>query len=142
MYKDILLAVDLVHESSWRKALPESVHIAQTSGSRIHLLTVVPDFGSSLVGSFFPKEHAAKLLEQVRQQLHEFSKKNIPEGIPIQHIVGHGSAYDEILHYARETKSDLIVIGSHRPEMQDYLLGPTAAKVVRHAKCSVLVVRD
>lgn len=142
MYKDILLAVDLVHESSWRKSLPETVHIAQTSGSRIHLLTVVPDFGSSLVGSFFPKEHAAKLMEQVRQQLHAFSEKHIPEDVPVQHIVGHGSAYDEILHYARETKCDLIVIGSHRPEMQDYLLGPTAAKVVRHAKCSVLVVRE
>jgi len=142
MYKDILLAVDLVHESSWRKSLPETVHLAQVSGSRIHLLTVVPDFGSSLVGSFFPKEHAAKLMEQIRQQLHDFSKANIPGGIPVQHIVGHGSAYDEILHYARETNCDLIVIGSHRPEMQDYLLGPTAAKVVRHAKCSVLVVRE
>lgn len=142
MYKDILLAVDLVHESSWRKALPEAVHLAKTSGSRIHLLTVVPDFGTSLVGSFFPKEHAAKLMEQVRLKLHEFSEANIPEGIPVQHIVGHGTAYDEILHYAKETKCDLIVIGSHRPEMQDYLLGPTAAKVVRHAKSSVLVVRE
>lgn len=142
MYKDILLAVDLAHESSWRKALPEAVHIAQSSEARIHLLTVVPDFGSSLVGSFFPKEHAAKLLEQVRKQLHAFSEKHIAKGVPVQHIVGHGSAYDEILHYARETDCDLIVIGSHRPEMQDYLLGPTAAKVVRHAKCSVMVVRE
>ena len=41
-----------------------------------------------------------------------------------------------------ELADELIVIGSHRPEMQDYLLGPTAAKVVRHAKCSVLVVRE
>ncbi len=33
-------------------------------------------------------------------------------------------------------------IGSHRPELKDYLLGPNAARVVRHANCSVLVVRD
>lgn len=37
---------------------------------------------------------------------------------------------------------DLIVLSSHRPEMRDYLIGPNAARVVRHAKQSVLVVRD
>ena len=35
----------------------------------------------------------------------------------------------------------LIVIGAHRPDLKDYLLGPHAARVVRHAECSVLVVR-
>jgi nucleotide-binding universal stress UspA family protein len=33
-------------------------------------------------------------------------------------------------------------MGSHRPELSDYLLGPNAGKVVRHAKCSVMVVRE
>jgi nucleotide-binding universal stress UspA family protein len=36
----------------------------------------------------------------------------------------------------------LIIIGSHSPSMQDYLLGPNAARVVRHANCSVLVIRE
>jgi nucleotide-binding universal stress UspA family protein len=35
----------------------------------------------------------------------------------------------------------MIVMASHRPEMSDYLLGANAARVVRHAKISVLVVR-
>jgi nucleotide-binding universal stress UspA family protein len=38
-------------------------------------------------------------------------------------------------------EADLIVVGSHRPAMKDYLLGTNAARVVRHAHCSVLVVR-
>ncbi len=33
-------------------------------------------------------------------------------------------------------------MGSHRPELSDYLLGPNAGKVVRHAKCLVMVVRE
>jgi nucleotide-binding universal stress UspA family protein len=33
------------------------------------------------------------------------------------------------------------VIGSHRPSMAIYLIGSNAARIVRHAKCSVLVVR-
>jgi len=36
---------------------------------------------------------------------------------------------------------DLIIVGSHKPGLQDYLLGSTAARVVRHAMCSVLVGR-
>jgi nucleotide-binding universal stress UspA family protein len=36
----------------------------------------------------------------------------------------------------------LIVMGAHRPAFQDYLIGPNAARVVRHAKCSVLVLCD
>ena len=38
--------------------------------------------------------------------------------------------------------ADLIVIGSHRPAMSTYLLGSNAKTIVRHAKCSVLVLRE
>lgn len=60
----------------------------------------------------------------------------------VRHVVGRGTVYEEILRIAGEIGSDLIVIGSHRPELKDYLLGPNAARVVRHADCSVLVVRE
>lgn len=142
MYKDILLPVDLGHPESWRKAVPTAIHYAQASGSRVHLLTVVPDYGKSIVSSFFPDNHEEQAMEAAQEGLHKFSEENLPADIPTQHIVGYGTAYDEILRYAEKTGCDLIVMASHRPEMQDYLLSPTAAKVVRHAKCSVLVVRE
>ena len=56
--------------------------------------------------------------------------------------VRHGSAHHEILDEAESSDVDLVVVASHRPELSDYLLGSTAAKVVRHANCSVLVVRS
>jgi nucleotide-binding universal stress UspA family protein len=37
--------------------------------------------------------------------------------------------------------ADLIVMASHKPTVTDYLLGANAAHVVRHAGCSVMVVR-
>ena len=46
-----------------------------------------------------------------------------------------------ILDLAEKIGADLIVMASHRPELKDYLLGPNAARVVRHAECSVMVVR-
>ena len=53
----------------------------------------------------------------------------------------HGTIYHEICRIAENAGSDLIVMASHRPEVKDYLLGPNAARVVRHAKQSVFIVR-
>jgi len=52
-----------------------------------------------------------------------------------------GHASTEILEEARKLGAKLIVIASHRPGLQDYFLGSTAARVVRHATCAVLVDR-
>ena len=58
-------------------------------------------------------------------------------------LVTHGaSIYAKILGVAEEAEADLIVVGPHRPAMKDYLLGTNAARVLRHARCSVLVARD
>ena len=58
-------------------------------------------------------------------------------------VVTHGeSIYDEILGQAKEAGADLIIVGSHRPAMKDYLLGTNAGRVVRHASCSVLIARE
>jgi nucleotide-binding universal stress UspA family protein len=53
-----------------------------------------------------------------------------------------GVAWDAVCGTARRLQVDLIVIGSHGYGGIDRLLGTTAAKVVNHAPCSVLVVRD
>jgi len=56
-------------------------------------------------------------------------------------VLGEGSVYDVILKIADKIKADLVVMASDSPEHHHYLLGPNASRVVRHAKCSVLVVR-
>ncbi|OAN79540.1 universal stress protein [Jannaschia sp. EhC01] len=47
-----------------------------------------------------------------------------------------------IIDYATDNGADCIVMGSHKPGLIDYLLGSTAARVVRHAPCAVHVLRD
>ncbi|MFT6773982.1 MAG: universal stress protein F [Paracoccaceae bacterium] len=54
-------------------------------------------------------------------------------------ITGHGAR--SILEFAEDNGSDCIVMRSHRPEFQDVFFGSTAAHVVRHATCSVHVIR-
>ena len=141
MYKDILLSIDLNHESSWVKALPVAVEYCRAFGSNLHLMTVVPDFGMAIVGSFFPEGYEKKAVDEATKQLHAFSKQHVPGDIKVQHIVGHGTVYEEILRVAESVGVELVVMGSHRPELKDYLLGPNAARVVRHSAVSVLVVR-
>ena len=142
MYKDILLPIDLEDESSWEEALPTAAKLCEDTGARLHLLTVVPDFGMSIVSQYFPKGYKKELSKKMLERLHKFSKENVPSGISVQHVVGEGTVYEVILKVARKTGCDLIVIASYRPKHKHYLLGPNAARVVRHAKCSVLVVRD
>jgi nucleotide-binding universal stress UspA family protein len=58
-------------------------------------------------------------------------------------FLAHGaSIYAESLGFAEKAGADLIVVGSHRPAMEDYLLGTNASRVVRHARCSVLVAGE
>lgn len=142
MFKTILLPIDLDHESSWIKALPTALEFARASGGSLHILTVVPDFGMSIVGQFFPEGFEKKMAEKVLQKLHDFVDANVPAEMKVQHIVGEGSVYEVILSIADKITADVIVMGAHRPELKDYMLGPNAARVVRHANCSVMVVRD
>ena len=142
MYKDILVTVDFDHDSSWKRAVPVAIKEAQTFGARLHVLTVVPTVGMAMVGQFFPKGYEKKVLDSYNERLHQFVLEHIPDSIKVQHIVAQGTVYEVILKMAKKTNCDLIVIGAHRPELKDFLLGPNAARVVRHADCSVMVVRD
>ena len=59
-------------------------------------------------------------------------------------VVGHvveGHVYRSIIEMAKEQGIDCIVMGSHKPEFSNYMLGSTAANVVRHAPCAVHVHR-
>jgi nucleotide-binding universal stress UspA family protein len=142
MFREILLPVDLSDREHQQKAVADAVALAKTFGARLHVLAVVPDFGMAMVAGFFPEDYEKQALAAANKELHEFVRRHVPSEVAVQHIVGHGTIYREIMHYADRTGCDLIVMASHRPQVQDLLLGSNAANVVRHAKQSVLVVRE
>lgn len=142
MYKNILLTVDLANLDDEQYAIDFAVEYARAFDSTLHILTVVPDYGLSIVGSYFPQNHEKTAVAKASTDLQAFTTRVIPADIRHRHIVDHGVIYRIILHYAREIGCDLIVMTSGRKlDLDDYLLGPNAARVVRHAKCSVHVVR-
>lgn len=139
--KTILLPVDIFHETGWEKSLQHAVGMAKQHGSTLHVLAVIPDFGMSVVGSFFPEDYSRKALAETEAKLADFVSTQIPGDLKVLAHVKHGTTYKEILACADEVDADMIVMASHRPEMRDYLLGPNAARVVRHAHQSVCVIR-
>ena len=81
------------------------------------------------------------LLEKAAMQDLERMAKLIPADRLSKVRVEVGTPWRTLCDIARASNAGLIVIGSHGYGGLDRLLGTTAARVVNHAPCSVLVVR-
>ncbi len=138
-----MLALDLGESSGSNKnAINIAEKLAKNDGATLHVVTIIPNFSMPIVGSYFPEgfeeKHFAHAKEELKKQIFEDAQD--PESI-IRHVV-QGSIYQEIIRSADRLDCSLIIIEAHRPDLKDYLLGPNAARVVRHAKQSVYVIRS
>lgn len=146
----VLLPVDLQHESSWTKALPVAVAQARLLDGKVWLMTVVPHLASGLDWRYAVRGETKgslsydikDIVKEAEHRLRQLRDEHIPPEFAGDVIGRHGTIYQEIVETAEELPADLIVMASHRPTLKDYLLGPNAARVVRHAKSSVHIVRD
>jgi nucleotide-binding universal stress UspA family protein len=144
MTKTVLCAIDINRPVEERPVLETAARLAALDGAQLDIVTVVPDFGSTVVGAYFQDHHVADARGEAGKLLRELSKATLGDEVDmkVRHVVAVGKVYEEVLRAASAAGTDLIVIGAHSPDLSDYLLGPNAARVVRHAKCSVYVVRD
>ncbi len=137
----ILAAIDLTHPEDEAKVLKRARQIADLDNRRLAVVTVLPDYHSSWVGSFFPEEHTHEMVEASRKALHRYIEETVGHDEETKHVVRVGNVYDGVLETAEELNSVLIVMGAHKPGLADILIGPNAARVARYAKCSVYIVR-
>lgn len=134
MYKSILVPMALDHGLS-----PDTLQVAQAllaTGGQITALHV-HEAPQGSVAAYLDKDAVREGFERAVQLLKD--KTNGLEGVTPEIVKGH--TYRSIIDYAMANDIDCIVIGSHRPGFSDYLLGSTAARVVRHAPCAVHVYR-
>ena len=139
----VLCAVDVSNPHRDDHVLRMAARLAALDEAQLDVITVVPDYGMSVVGSYFDQEHHPKIAEEARQRLNILVTEVLgaEANEKVRHVVVTGNAYEEILRVAAADGASLIVIGAHKPDFHDFLLGPNAARVVRHADCSVMVVR-
>ncbi|MCP4876720.1 MAG: universal stress protein [Gammaproteobacteria bacterium] len=136
MYKTILVPIDMAHVAEGKVNIDLAAKHA-TGGSKVILLNVVEDI-PNWAAVELPANLLEKSIEAAQTELKAIANAS---GMKMDVVVRTGHSYNTILDVAKEKNADLIIIASHRPGLQDYFLGSTAAKVVRHARCSVLVVR-
>ncbi|MDE1315127.1 universal stress protein [Vibrio aestuarianus] len=142
MYKHILVPVDLNDKGFADKAVELAVWHARHSNAEIHLLNVLPGIHMSMVATYFPKDVAAKMKSDVKQQLKQFADQHIDDEIIYKLHVAEGKTYATILDYAEKLGADLIVMPSHkRSKIDKVMLGSVASKVVQHSPINVLVVK-
>lgn len=141
MYNKILVAVDLSEQDIAQPALAAAIELGRLTKAELRLVHVRHRLPSSPISvmaadlvsdqeSYFKGEMAG-LAAKVDYPQDKLSTANLI-----------GTVYAEILHEAKSWGADLIVLSAHAPSMATYLLGSNAAKVVRHAECTTLVVRS
>lgn len=145
----ILLAVD---DSEFSKAAVNAIlNQFRPDGVEVNVLTVVeylrlaPAYVGMGVGPSVPADFAGvieKWLDQAEHLVKESAKSLESAGFRATATVKEGDAKNQILEYADEWRPDLIMVGSHgRKGINRFLLGSVSEAIVRHAPCSVQIVR-
>ena len=140
--KSILVPIDFSETSA--KALRYAVRMAEQFSSRITLLNVVepvatPDF------SYHPLMlETEKMKESAKGRLDMLCRKlSLPGRLIEKTLVRYGTPFAEITAAAKTLKVDLIILTTHGyTGLKHVFMGSTAERVVRHAPCPVLTVRE
>ncbi|USD64968.1 universal stress protein [Vibrio sp. SCSIO 43136] len=142
MYKNILVPVDLNEKGFADKAVEMAVWQAKQSGAKLHLLNVLPGIHMSMVATYFPRDAAQKMKQDVVDQLEQFRVSHVPADVKTQCYVAEGKPYATILDYGQKLSADLIVMPSHkRSKIDKVMLGSVAEKVVNNSRINVMVVK-
>ena len=141
MFKKILVPIDVSQSDSGEASFKIASGLAGKTGAKLILLNVIGDI-PNLVANQLPSNYTETMEKSSAEALEEVASRNGLASGSYELQTSHGQIYDKIIEAAEKGGVDLIVIASHQPELSNYLLGSTAGKVVRHAHCSVLVVRS
>ncbi|MCP4319149.1 MAG: universal stress protein [Hyphomicrobiales bacterium] len=135
MYKNILVPVliDEVHDTQASYLVARALADEGAKFAVLHVMETIPSF----VATQLPDDVLAKSRHEAEKALKE-SAAALP-GASTHLESGHAGRF--IVDYANEHEIDCIIMASHRPGIEDYFLGSTAARVVRHAQCAVHVIR-
>ncbi len=135
MYRHILVPVafDEAHDPSEAVAVARRLIEEDGQVSLLHVMAHVPSYVINYVPEGFQVEAQTAIVASL-----EAMGAELPN---VKGVVEEGHAGKTIVKWGAAHAVDCIVIASHRPGVQDIVLGSTAAQVVRHAKCAVHVTR-
>ena len=140
--KNILVPIDFSRPSI--EAVRFASLLAKDYGATLHVVFVYePMMIVDGLESCALVRSTEQMVKVVTAQLARFVQEEIDELIPTRNEVRIGKPYREIVEAAKDRRADLIVIATHGyTGLKHAFVGSTAGRVVRHASCPVLVVRE
>jgi nucleotide-binding universal stress UspA family protein len=142
----ILLAID--NSKSSQAAVRSVVARTWSPGTEVKVLNVVEPpsllLGREMTG-YDPEFEAVwkALREQAKAVVTKATDVLRKAGLSVTSAMEEGDPKSKIIDLAKEWNADLIVLGSHgRKGLDRFLMGSVSEAVVRHAHCSVEIVRD
>lgn len=132
MHDRILVPIKPKHARLSSELMQQAVSMARNEHAELIVLSVVPELEANLNAR--PEDHLP--------ELEAFVAAHDIKDVKVKCMVRPGAPHRAIPRIAGQEKCDLIVMNSHNPRIRDYFIGSTAAHVVMHAKCDVLIVRQ
>ena len=134
MHKKIIVSLALDHGIS-QEALAMARHLKGDDGEIIAVHVYEPP--NSTVTAYVSEDIVKRAVDGARAKLHN----RVAEASDVTPVMLQGQPGRAITDYAEKIGADCIIMGSHKPGLSDYFLGSTSSRVVRHAPCSVYVIR-
>ena len=134
MYNTILIALALDQGHA-----PRAFEVARKLRSEggklvaVHVIEKVPNFANYYI--------AAGNEEKIKVSATEAIIERIGPEQDAEAVVLSGHPGRTVTEYAEKIGADCIIAGSHKPNLTDFFLGSTAARIMRYAKCSVHILR-
>ncbi len=134
MYNKIIVAMALDHGFS-----PTAIQLARkllNEGGKIIAVHISEPLNN--VARLYIDE---KEIDKAHKSVHDEVDKRLENQSDVEPVILTGHPGRELPDYAEKIGADCIIVGSHKPGLEDFFLGSTSARVVRHAKCAVHVLR-
>ncbi len=132
----IMLVTDTSEFS--HNATQEAIRMAKRCHSKLHVFSILPeiDYEITLGQSLFEAEKTAAVAH-----LNDIQAQAKADGIDCEILLGHGTAYLEIVEEAEHSNMDVIIMGRRdSSDLARAMLGSTTANVIGHTHRNVLVV--
>jgi len=139
----ILVAIDLSTDVITEKVCKTANDMASKYDAKVQLITILPDYGSPLVASFFPDGAQDKIKTEMQEKLSALASTHF-NGDAKTAVVQGSKRGNSILAAIDEIKPDLTILGCRRKHSREgqRLLGSTTLSVTDRAKCNVMIVKS
>lgn len=142
MINKILVPVDIATLLTTQALCEAANEMASKFNAKVQIVSILPDYGTPLVASFFPEHAQDEIKEEMRKKLSALASQYFTNEVKVA-VLNSPKRATAILSAVEESKADLIMLGCRRKNSRNdqRLLGSTTQAVTDRAQCSVMVIR-